>query len=326
MRRAGAVTLERCAADVRGRTDAIRSPSRSRREGMRRGGFEIAARFATGKQQGQAGRRLEAARRARATDSWRGRQGADVRAAQPRRLAGRRHGREHLDDRLDRAAAAAPRPVQFNVAANASNNDDSPLGDYIYLKMVRSTPSRERASYAAGLRATRRNSESQFWTNRTTGTARVRSDSTVKNLRPSRLTPYRAVGPGAMRRIGWSKRRSGDPAENATAVETTTRIERVALLEEQLLAVWSPRRRLTAILGYLPAASTIRERADVDLESSADIRGVGRVSSVGAIAIAPSFAEFCEKLIASPFPPAPSFLHNQMLGFALPAIPPSRTM
>jgi hypothetical protein len=32
--------------------------------------------------------------------------------------------------------------VQFNVAANASNNDDSALGDYIYLKMLRSSPAR----------------------------------------------------------------------------------------------------------------------------------------------------------------------------------------
>ena len=31
-------------------------------------------------------------------------------------------------------------PVQFNVAANASNNDDSPLGDFIYLKSVRVAP------------------------------------------------------------------------------------------------------------------------------------------------------------------------------------------
>jgi len=38
------------------------------------------------------------------------------------------------------APAAAAGPVQFNVAANASNNDDSPLGDYIYVKAVRSTP------------------------------------------------------------------------------------------------------------------------------------------------------------------------------------------
>ena len=30
--------------------------------------------------------------------------------------------------------------VQFNVAANASNNDDSPLGDYIYTRTVRTLP------------------------------------------------------------------------------------------------------------------------------------------------------------------------------------------
>jgi hypothetical protein len=40
------------------------------------------------------------------------------------------------------APAAAASPVQFNVAANASNNDDSPLGDYIYLRSARSTPAR----------------------------------------------------------------------------------------------------------------------------------------------------------------------------------------
>jgi hypothetical protein len=40
------------------------------------------------------------------------------------------------------APAAAAGVVQFNVAANASNNDDSPLGDYIYVKTVRSSPSR----------------------------------------------------------------------------------------------------------------------------------------------------------------------------------------
>ena len=48
-------------------------------------------------------------------------------------------GVEHVDHRLDRPAGATG-PVQFNVAANASNNDDSPLGDYIYLKTVRSAP------------------------------------------------------------------------------------------------------------------------------------------------------------------------------------------
>jgi hypothetical protein len=40
------------------------------------------------------------------------------------------------------APSPAAAPVQFNVAANASNNDDSPLGDYIYLKSARTVPAR----------------------------------------------------------------------------------------------------------------------------------------------------------------------------------------
>ncbi len=44
---------------------------------------------------------------------------------------------------MDRAFPPAAGPVQLNVAANASNNDDSPLGDYIYLKAVRSTPQKK---------------------------------------------------------------------------------------------------------------------------------------------------------------------------------------
>jgi hypothetical protein len=40
--------------------------------------------------------------------------------------------------------AVASTPVQFNVAANASNNDDSPLGDFIYLKSARSAPAASR--------------------------------------------------------------------------------------------------------------------------------------------------------------------------------------
>jgi hypothetical protein len=42
------------------------------------------------------------------------------------------------------APSDATAPVQFNVAGNASNNDDSPLGDYIYLKSARSTPDKVR--------------------------------------------------------------------------------------------------------------------------------------------------------------------------------------
>ena len=40
------------------------------------------------------------------------------------------------------APPAPAGPVQFNVASNASNNDDSPLGDFIYVKTVRSEPPR----------------------------------------------------------------------------------------------------------------------------------------------------------------------------------------
>jgi len=40
------------------------------------------------------------------------------------------------------APTPATVPIIFNVAANASNNDDSPLGDYIYLKSARSLPQR----------------------------------------------------------------------------------------------------------------------------------------------------------------------------------------
>jgi hypothetical protein len=131
------------------------------RDGLRRGGFEIAARFGSGKQKGkQAG--VWKPRDARvqlipgAVDK--------VLTFVQHNLAGSRVPATGSNTwSIDWTAPETPlAPVQFNVAANASNNDDSPLGDYIYVKMERSTPSRERASYAPGLRATRRNSESQF--------------------------------------------------------------------------------------------------------------------------------------------------------------------
>jgi len=112
------------------------------REGMRRGGFEIAARFAGGKQKGkQAG-------------SWKI---TDARMQLipgavdklltfvQHNLIGSRTATPGTNSWTIEWTAPSPHTgslsaVQFNVAANASNNDDSPLGDYIYLKMVRSTP------------------------------------------------------------------------------------------------------------------------------------------------------------------------------------------
>jgi hypothetical protein len=111
------------------------------REGLRRGGFEIAARFASGKLKGrQAGtwkpldERVQLiAGAADKTLTFVQHNLAGSRAAAP--------GQNRWTIEWD-APAAASAPVQFNVAANAANNDDSALGDYIYVKAVRSAPER----------------------------------------------------------------------------------------------------------------------------------------------------------------------------------------
>jgi hypothetical protein len=136
----GAVTLEGIpAAFAPGQTYPVTITIS--RQGLRRGGFEIAARFAGGKHKG------------RQAGSW---QLVDARAqlipgAVDRALTFVQHnqiGSRTLTPGANRwtiewtAPPAANGPVQFNVAANASNNDDSPLGDYIYVKAVRSSPAR----------------------------------------------------------------------------------------------------------------------------------------------------------------------------------------
>ena len=109
------------------------------REGLRRGGFEIAARFAGGRQKG------------RQAGSWRL---VDARAqlipgAVDKALTFVQHNQAgsraatpgaNMWTMEWTAPPAETGAVQFNVAANASNNDDSPLGDYIYVKAVRSAP------------------------------------------------------------------------------------------------------------------------------------------------------------------------------------------
>ena len=110
------------------------------REGLRRGGFEIAARFLNGKLKGkQAGgwRPLDAREQLIP--------GAVDKALTfvQHNLAGSRVPATGANTwTVEWTAPPAGGPVQFNVAANASNNDDSPLGDYIYLKSARSTPAR----------------------------------------------------------------------------------------------------------------------------------------------------------------------------------------
>jgi hypothetical protein len=111
------------------------------RDGMRRGGFEIGARFASGKQKGkQAGAWKPLDARVQLIPG-----AADkVLTFVQHNLAGSRVTTTGANTwTIEWIAPQSPAaPVQFNVAANASNNDDSPLGDYIYVKMVRSTPAK----------------------------------------------------------------------------------------------------------------------------------------------------------------------------------------
>jgi len=111
------------------------------REDMRRGGFEIAARFAGGRQKGrQAGTwKLTDAR----TQLIPGAVDKALSFVQ-HNLAGSRAATAGANAWTIEwtAPADASAPVQFNVAANASNNDDSPLGDYIYLRSARSSPAK----------------------------------------------------------------------------------------------------------------------------------------------------------------------------------------
>jgi len=111
------------------------------RDGMRRGGFEIAARFASGKQKGkQAGVWKPLDARVQlipgAVDK--------VLTFVQHNLAGSRVAATGANSwTIDwTAPPSAAVPVQFNVAANASNNDDSPLGDYIYVKTMKSVPAK----------------------------------------------------------------------------------------------------------------------------------------------------------------------------------------
>ena len=109
------------------------------RPGMTRGGFEISARFASGDLRG------------RQAGSWRA---LDDRVqvvpseADPALLFVQHNGSGSVIANPGSASWTiewgAPESgsdaVQFNVAANASNDDASPLGDYIYVQEARSTP------------------------------------------------------------------------------------------------------------------------------------------------------------------------------------------
>jgi hypothetical protein len=106
---------------------------------MTRGGFEIAARFASGHEKAkQAGAWRPLDQRVKLIPSQ-----IDARLTFVQHtLAGSRAMKPGFNTwTVDwTAPSASAGPIQFNVAGNASNDDDSALGDFIYLKTLRSRP------------------------------------------------------------------------------------------------------------------------------------------------------------------------------------------
>jgi hypothetical protein len=109
------------------------------REGMRRGGFEIAARFASGRRRGtQAGSWRLLDERVQLVPSQKHPSLLFVQHNTAGSVA-RTPGANSWTIEWTAPTPAAG-PVQFNVAGNATNDDASALGDYIYLKALRSSP------------------------------------------------------------------------------------------------------------------------------------------------------------------------------------------
>ena len=109
-----------------------------RRHALRRGGFEMAARFASGRTRGQqAGtwRPLDDRVRIQESKNHLLQFAQHTTAGSSALVAG------ELTWRFEwTAPARASARIQFNTAANASNDDASPLGDYIYTSTTRSAP------------------------------------------------------------------------------------------------------------------------------------------------------------------------------------------
>lgn len=108
------------------------------REGLQNGGFELSARIAAGTRPGtQAGTLRQLDDRVDVTDSTFARYGPISYARHTR--AGSIAVSDTIRWTLEwRAPGVAAGTVIFNVAANAGNDDNSPLGDYIYTSGITS--------------------------------------------------------------------------------------------------------------------------------------------------------------------------------------------
>lgn len=109
-----------------------------KRAGLERGGFELSARFAEGPDRGkQAGTWRASAPRLQIIPSKTDPSLMFVQHTTAGTICAEPGSNSWT---LTWTAPAAAAPVQFNVAANATNNDASPLGDYIYLLERRANP------------------------------------------------------------------------------------------------------------------------------------------------------------------------------------------
>lgn len=110
-----------------------------KRDGLRRGGFEMSARFAGGADRGkQAGTWRAPAPRLQIVPSATNPSLMFVQHTTAGTLCAQPGSTSWTMTWI--APAAASGAVQFNVAANATNDDASPLGDYIYLIEKRANP------------------------------------------------------------------------------------------------------------------------------------------------------------------------------------------
>lgn len=102
-----------------------------KRKELARGGFELAARYASGQQQGQQAGiwRIEGPR----LQTVASKSGPALVFVQHTAAGTLAVPPGALTWTVQWSAPEKSGPVQFNVAANASNDDNSPLGDFIYL-------------------------------------------------------------------------------------------------------------------------------------------------------------------------------------------------
>ena len=111
------------------------------REGMKRAGFEMSARFGTGEHKAkQAGSWRSLDQRAQVVASQTDPSVQFVQHTTAGTLAPSRGANKWSVEWTAPDELAGP--VQFNLAANASNDDASPLGDFIYLKQLSCTPAK----------------------------------------------------------------------------------------------------------------------------------------------------------------------------------------